>query len=849
MAVSRIVKLVTATAVAAFLLYAGTNGVSSVPALSLLLDPVGGLHHSARIAEAPSEQTLTLDALDAPVTVLRDDRYVPHIFAESDKDAIIALGYLVARDRLFQLDFVPRVAAGKLSEAFGAGSVEADRFLRSTGMDWGAHKNLEQIQQEGGIDQDLIDWYGAGVRAHTETLAPKDLPLEFRLLGYEPAPFSPIQAMRVLQYMTYDLTYGSDSERYGALNAKLDSADYATLYPNQPAGLYVPIIPSSEMGTDTPARPATETLSARATSKHPGARQVRARHAGAASILSARADMRRSLRGTLAEGYIPGKGSNNWAVHGTRSATGAPMVANDMHLGLSLPPIWYEAHLVTPTMNVRGLTVPGAPVLVQGFTPDIGWGFTNTGSDQVDHYAMEVKRDRSAYRFDGGWRDLRSVIDTIRINGEDPVLDTLYYSHWGPMHFADPEEAMEGGDADGRLSAVAEQWVAHKPSTTLKALWGMAHADSLEAFEAALQDWDTPMQNVIYAGRDGHIAIRSTGHLPIRRGGHGRGLLDGTSREGEWVDRVPFTELPYSRDPEQGYLFSANQKPTNGEYPYYQNHDWRDGWRSIRLDSLFAGKEIHSLTDLKSYHADVDVQQRDAFAPLMDRAGNVSPAAENIRNMILQWDGVADLNRPEPLALDVFLEELRRLTWDEDVFTGEDLPEDAVLVGLAASTPESRWFDIQSTSPTETVDAVVRTALVNAADTLYQRYGDTPDDWRWEKHHTVVFRHLTRSAQLKPLWRGPMPYPGFEATVSPARGREATHSASQRVVVDFSEDEPRAYGVLPGGQSGDPLHPRHYDDQINTYVNFGYYRLRMPLVPEDLPDSTITGRMSMTPGN
>jgi penicillin amidase len=355
------------------------------------------------------------------------------------------------------------------------------------------------------------------------------------------------------------------------------------------------------------------------------------------------------------------------------------------------------------------------------------------------------------------------------------------------------------------------------------------------------------MQNVAYAGRDGHIAIRSTGHLPIRRGGHGRGLLDGTTTDGEWTGRIPFNQLPYSRDPEQGYLFSANQKPTNEAYPYYQNHDWRDGWRSIRIDSLLSGKETHSVNDLKAYLADVDVQQRDAFVPLMQTAGNVSPEARQVREMLIGWDGVASLDRPEPLAMDIFLSELRRLMWDEDAFEGEDLPEDAVLIRLVKTNPQSPWFDIQDTDPTEAASELVRQALVNAADTLYAAHGDDPSEWRWGDHHTVIFRHLTRSEQLKPLWRGPMPYPGFDATVSPARGRQATHSASQRLVIDFSGETTRAYGVVPGGQSGNPLHPSYYDDQLDTYVNFELYPLHLPETPGAIPDSTTTGTLSISP--
>ncbi|PEN15164.1 hypothetical protein CRI94_02450 [Longibacter salinarum] len=836
MTTSRLVKLLSAAVLAALLLYMGNVGIGAVPPLEILFDPADGLHRTARNAHpAANEQTLTIDALDQPVTVVRDERYVPHIYAKSDRDAIIALGYLVATDRLFQLDFVPRVAAGKLSEAFGEGSIETDQFLRSTGMDWGARRNLRRIREEGGIEDSLVSWYAAGVQAHMNRLEPEDLPLEFRLLGYEPAPFDGLQAMRVLQYMTYDLTYSSDDGRYAALQTKLDSTWYDRLYPKDPAGLYVPIIPSSdaEAGGSVDRRTVTA-ISAE-------------RDAAAGSILAQRHRRRANLRGTLAEGYIPSKGSNNWAVSGTRATTGAPILAGDMHLGLSLPPIWYEAHLVTPTMNAHGLTVPGAPALVQAITPDHGWAFTNTGSDQIDHYSMEVRDDRSAYRFEGEWRSLRTEIDTIRVKDSDPVIDTLYYSHWGPVHFADTSDAPAGGLADGRLAAVAEQWVAHKPSTTLKALWGMVHADSLGDFEAALRDWDTPMQNVLYAGRDGHIAIRSTGHMPVRRQGHGRGLLDGTSNAGEWTSRIPFQELPYSRDPNQGYLFSANQKPTDDTYPHYLNHDWRDGWRSLRIDSLLAAQRTHSFLDLQSYQADVDVQQRDAFLPLIQSISDLPPEADSLRRMLAQWDGVAALDRPEPLILDVFLSELRRMVWDEDVFTGENRPEDAVLLDLANANPNAQWFDVTETAEEETAQEVARRAFVTASDSLYDRHGAEPQDWRWGDHHAVIFRHLTRSEQLKPLWRGPMPYPGFDATVSPARGREATHSASQRFVIDFSVDPPRAVAVVPGGQSGNPLHPRFYDDQLDEYVNFEYFPVRFPASPSDLPDSLITGRSSLQP--
>lgn len=314
------------------LLYGLGWGVGPLPPLGTLLDPADGLYRTARHAMASSaSNTLRISALEAPVTVVRDERGVPHIFAENDGDAVVALGYVTAQDRLFQMDFVPRVAAGRLAEAFGAGSVESDRFLRQTGMDWGARKNLARIREAAGVEWDLMQGYAAGVNAYLGRLAPEDLPVEFRLLGYTPDRYSPLQILRVLQYMTYDLTYRSDDASYTRLQARLDRDAYEALYPRHP-WLYVPIVPS---GAETRSRRPPVTAQAPASSVTQQA----------LAVLDARERQWEQLHGTPFEGFRPGKGSNNWAVAGARSATGAPILAGDMHLSLSLPAKIGRAHV------------------------------------------------------------------------------------------------------------------------------------------------------------------------------------------------------------------------------------------------------------------------------------------------------------------------------------------------------------------------------------------------------------------------------------------------------------------------------------------------------------------------
>ena len=830
MSVRRLLVLTLLLLVTGALLYGLNSRIAGVPAVSTLLDPADGLYRTARQATPDADSsTLMLPSLDQPVRVVRDERHVPHIFASSDRDAIIALGYVAAQDRLFQLDFLPRVASGRLSAAFGPQSVRADRFLRRTGMEWGAQRNLERIREKGGIEIKALRWYGRGVNAYLDRTSRADLPLVFRLLDYSPDRYTPIQGLRLLQYMSYDLTYNSDDPSYTMLRRRLGADAYQRLYPQHPSGLFVPMVPpEQQLGTSS----AEGTRSAAAPTGRDGnvpTSAVMARREGLDAV--------REVLGGQA-GVVAG--SNNWAVQGARSATDAPLLAGDMHLAVTLPPIWYEAHLVTPTTNAYGLTIPGAPVLIQAFNRHVGWTMTNTGADQVDHYALTVDSTRSRYRYEGEWRDLQRKVDTISVKGAAPVLDTMYFSHHGPVRFSDT----------GTSRAVAERWTAHRPSTTLHALWDMNRANSVAEVTQALRLWDTPMQNLLYAGTGGDIAIRATGHLPIRRGGHGRGLLPGSTDTYEWGGRVPFDSLPAARNPTQNFLASANQKPTGEGYPYYLGYDWPDGYRSMRIDSLLRRRAQHTVADFKRYHTDVRVPSRDVFVPFLSSRTlpGLSPRADTLRQMLTTWEGEAAVDRPEPLVFHEFLALLRDQAWDESVFAIGPDPEDAVLVDLLRTTPDARWLDIQATEATEDATALLRRVLEATADTMASRYGWTPAAWRWGDHHRVQFRHLSGTDRLRALWRGPYDFPGFASTVLQAPGNPVRHTASQRVIVDFSTTPPTGYGVVPGGQRGTPLDPAFYDTQIPTYLEGRYFDLWTPAAPPAIANPDVRSTLTLRPG-
>ncbi len=805
----------------ATLLICLSGAFGSFPAVGTLLDPAAGLYYNARTADPEQQITANIEGLTGEVTVIRDERSVPHIFAASDLDAITALGYSVARDRLFQMDFIPRVAAGRLSEILGPSMLETDRFLRETGMEWGARKNLARIESQGTEELTLIQAYVRGVNAYISQLTPKDYPVEFKLLGYEPEPYTNMHVLRILQYMTFDLTFRSDDAAYAQLKSDLGEQAYKTLFPEY-AQLFVPIIP--ERGGQMPAQ-----------EKRVVYQQDQQGPSASSRVLDKKLAFQDGLAGSPLEGYIPGKGSNNWAVGPDRSTTGSAIIAGDMHLSLWLPSIWYEVHVVSPGLNTYGVTIPGAPVPVEGFNDYLGWAYTNTGADQVDHLQLTLDESGEKYLYNGSYRDLEIVPDTIHIKGGELVVDSLYYAHWGPVSIEDDE-------------AIALHWVAHDSSRTLLAQWGMNRAKSFDEFQEALRKWDTPMQNVIYGDVDGNIAIRSTGNLPIRNAGHGMGLLDGSTDAFEWVDRVPFDELPYSYNPSRGFLSSTNQQPADSLYPHYQGHNWRPGYRSLRIDALLSGKERHSVDDLKKYQSDVYVVQRDLFATLLEDLPDLSEKASELRQMLMNWEGMASVDRAEPLVMDIYLKILRSLTWDESVFEGRRSPNDERLYSLVAGEGDMPWIDIQKTPEEEGPADIMRLALEATVDSLEAHYGWGLDNWRWGDHHRVVFRHFTRSNALKSLWRGPYEYPGFASTLSPASTRTTTHSASWRMVVDFSTQPPVGFGVYPGGQSGNPF-SQFYDDHLDTFLGFGHYNLYRPASADAFDEKRIISSLLLTTVN
>ncbi len=821
-------KIVVASLLLAFLVVLGIHGWGTMPAMGALLDPVDGVYRLARTANDIEVDVQGAKGLTGRVIIERDERGVPYIFASQDLDAAWAVGFLTAKDRLFQMDFLPRVASGRLSEVLGEAFLNRDRFLRSTGMYWGAEQNLSWLKTHYPESIRQMEAFCGGVNHYLDQLSSSDLPLEFRLLGYQPEPCTPLRTLLVLQYMNFDLSWRSDELGYAFLRQQLGEEAFNRFFP-QLSTAYSPISPETS-GNVPPVAAPLASFQARS--------------------LVGIEQLQKEVAALLPDFGHPDTGSNNFAVDGSRSTTGQPILAGDPHLSLTLPAIWYEIHVKTPRIHSHGVAVPGTPLPIIGFNDDIAWTPTNTDIDQIDFYKLTLSSDGKKYRYLNEWRPIMEKQTIILVKGGSTYTQTLRYTHWGPIVF----------NQDYPSDAIAVQWTAHKPSRTSIAVWEVNKARNLEEFEQAMQHFDTPMQNWLYADRMGNIGIRSTGHMPIRRVAYAGGLLDGSSDAGDWIGRVPYADLPSGRNPKRGWLMSANQQPAPNGYAYYQRITWRDAYRSLRIDSLLSGKAKHSVKDIQMYQSDVKSLQHQYLLPFLTQAYNGK--AEQLRKKILAWDGVTRTNQAEPLILDLVISSLKKLTWDEfDVLEAkfkqgstnpetkkskEELlkrPELTPLFEMLRNDTSSGWFDRKSTPQREDGTTILRMAFEAAADSLIAGYNQSLDQIPlWGEEHQVMIPHILST--LTSLGRGPYPFPGFEHTVSPARGRLVKNSASWRMVVDFSGKVPVGYGVFPGGSSGNPF-SHDYDRQIPEYLRFSYYILHRPSAPGAL--QKIRSRMTIHP--
>ena len=803
----------------AILLYAGFSSIGPLPPIGPLLDPANGVWASAAAVNFPARQLAKIPGLKDSVLVLIDDRGVPHVFASNDDDAWRALGFVVARDRLFQMEAQTRAASGRLTEWAGERALETDRESRALGLAWGAEKKAAAY------DRSSPAWlamqaYADGVNAWITSMRPRDLPLEYRLLNARPIKWEPVHSFLFLARMT--LTLGLNDAATKRLNAQshVGKAAADALFPvNSP--IQEPIQPNGQAAArfDFGVLPAPGP---------PDSQAVLAR--------DARRDLLVALRPPEKSEPSDAVGSNNWAVAPSRSSTRNAILAGDPHLDLTLPSVWYEMHIVVPgKLDAAGVGFPGMPGVVIGFNRDVAWTFTNTGSDVNDFYSEKVDHDSrpTRYQVDGQWRNLEKRVETYRgPGGAVLATDTLYFTHRGPMR-----------KLLGKWLSM--RWTAYEPSREPDNFLALSRTKSVNEWLYAMRDYVAPTQNGLVADRSGNIAIRSSGSYPIRPGdGRGDVIRDGSRSSNDWAGFLPVEKFPFSMNPAQGFLASANQQPVDPrQNPAYMGSSWYSPWRAMRINALLRSDSSVTPDDMRMYQTDPGSARADLFVPLFldaarrrDSLGKGEPRLREAAALLREWDREYVRDNRRAVLFEAAMRELNVRTWDELVDSTAIgargitalMPETQMLLWLSRSA-SSTWWDNRHTREVEDRDAILASSLVAGLDSVLASNGKPDsDEWLWSNRRKANIRHLLRIPALGAFGVSLQGGPG---TMNPSSG-EGTQGASWRMVVELGP-EIRAWSIYPGGQSGAPASTR-YTDRLSQWSAGQLDPVLFPRTPSEL---------------
>jgi penicillin amidase len=731
---------------------------------------------------------VSLKGLKEDVEIIRDTYGVPHIYAKNEPDLFFALGYAMAQDRFWQMEFYRRVGYGRLSEVFGEDFVKADRYFRmltAAGMNRSVPADLTFIFQS----------FAAGINCYLETHRDR-LPFEFKLLGYTPEPWAVDDYLAVLKVMNWNLSFGWGADLTAArMLEKVGEERLREAFPVWPEDAPL-IIPEESKSLSLSTNPTTETM-----------RLVEQ----LTTISSAAA-------------------SNNWVVSREKSATGKPILANDTHLGLTNPSVWWEVHMVCPTMNVSGFALPGTPGVAIGHNGHVACGVTNVMVDDVDFYIERINPENPRqYWYVDHWEDMRVLEETIRVKGQDPVKAEILLTRHGPI-----VNEVKKGSREKPLSA---RWSFTERPQPIEAGYLLAKARDMGEVKEALRYWELPSQNFVFADTAGNIGYWCCATIPMRSKGDGILPVPGWSGDYEWNGYVPFDERPHLINPEAGFIATANNKVVGDNYPWTIGNYWEPIDRITRIRRLLTAKERLSVDDFKRMHQDIYCTLAAEITPEMievleRRFSEVE--AKKAKGILSQWDFMMS---KDSVAACLFEVTYRRLM--ENIFRdelGEELFQEYIKIAPFAPRAirmmirkgSSPWFDDVDTPEEETMEDIIALSLNQTLSGLKEVLGGDMDRWRWGRIHTLTFEHVL--GKKKPLDRmfnlGPFQVGGSHLTVnkkqySYGNPYNAVHGVSQRMIVDLS-DLDRALHVLPTGESGHLKSP-HYKDQIGLYLGGTYH--------------------------
>ncbi|MBK8610841.1 MAG: penicillin acylase family protein [Chitinophagaceae bacterium] len=781
--------------------------------LGKLLSPQHGIWQNAEPDSQNFNEDLNFSELKGKAEVYFDDRLVPHIFAEQENDAYFVQGFLHAKFRLWQMELQTFAAGGRVSEVLGEKGLMHDREFRRLGMVYAAEIALQEVNKDP-IIKSQCDAYTEGVNSYIATLTESTLPLEYKLIGYKPEPWTNLKTSLFLKYMSYDLAGHDDDFEMTNAKSYFSNDDFSKLFPAIQDSLD-PIIPKGTPITTPNFLPQAPVYTD--------------------SVYLNNHEL------VVSETSKPDRdnGSNNWAVSGSKTKSGAPILANDPHLGLNLPSLWYELQISVPGFNAYGVSFPGAPGVIIGYNDSCAFGFTNGGRDVRDYFEVRFKDDsRQEYFFNGQWLQSRFRVDTIKIKGKPDFIDSVAYvqlgNDWCPVMY---DKSFTGNRSKGD-KYYAVRWKAHDASNELKIFNMLNHAKNYADYSAAVTNLHTPGQNCVFACKNGDIAIRTQGEWPAKWKGQGDFVMPGFDSSFLWQGMIPQDEVPFQYNPERGFVSSANQKPEDDNvYPYYLGRNYPP-YRGYTINKrLGAMLDItpQDMMALQTDNFDAGAAMAKPFILANLKENDLSSAEKKYVDILKNWDCRNDVGTTGATVFERFWKSFEGVVYDDEYAQAPKViarPEFSTLLEAILKDSAYTFLDDISTTVTETLADDVTAAFKKAAIELQKI--DAAGNLNWDKHKATRINHL---AKLAPLSRLNLPIGGGVRNVNAAK---AEHGPSWRMVISLTA-KTEAYGVYPGGQSGNPG-SKYYDSFVDQWAAGKYYSLWM-MTPEEAGDKRVIAKM------
>jgi penicillin amidase len=799
----KFIKAFLSIALTLALIWALQTKIGPVPPIGRFLSPADGFWQNAESKNILTNTHLMLPGLTGKVTIKYDENRIPHIFAENEHDLYYAQGYITATDRLWQMDIQTRQAAGRLAEVLGPQLLEVDRYHRRMGMVFGAEKTLKAMMQEPAVRK-MILAYTDGINAYIHRLHSRQYPIEFKMLDYAPEDWQPINCAFLLKLMSETLAGSSNEFAMSNILKQFGAKTTNDLFPDYPFR-EDPIIP---VGTKWDFKPLPIPKPS-------------------VSFLAQMNDS--AKRVVKAEGI----GSNNWAVSGSKTANGYPILANDPHLNLTFPSIWYQVQLSAPSVNVYGVSLPGSPCVILGFNNNISWGITNVDADILDWYQVKFKDNKKTeYWYNNQWNETSRRVEVINIRGQKPLYDTVIYTHHGPVVYED--KAKKGDGPDFVPVGDALRWIAHDASDELMTMYILNRGKNYADYRKALIYFNAPASNFVFASKDNDIAITPNGKYPIKFKDQGKFILDGTDPANDWHGWVPFDQNPTVKNPPRGFVSSANQSSTDPTYPYYINWSFAPYERGKRINDRLAAMQKATVDSMRILQTDTySIRAQDILPSMLKYidASKMDQTQLAALNMVKNWNKDYAINSTGATVFNTWWLKVYDMIWGDD-FAKKDLQENYPSMDrteqLIMQDPNSKWFDDTRTQAKETCADIINKAFKASVNELSHHYGKPGKSWQWGSVKKLEIMHLTRQEAFS---SGNFPTGGTGSTINALNNG---HGPSWRMVVQMGPTV-KGYGILPGGESGNPG-SFFYDDMLKTWQQGKLKELLFLQSADEMPD-------------